>query len=96
MGNRRADDHKYHRLIFAHGLFAAIAVLLLMPAALVCARFFLHGPQPRMAMWGHIGFQIGAIVCLTITFVCGYFAVGKAQWGTNPHHVSMPGTCIFS
>lgn len=37
-------------------------------------------------MAGHIGFQITSVLCLTITFVTGYFAVGEQNWGKNPHH----------
>ena len=40
-----------------------------------------------MAMGGHIGFQIASVICLTITFISGYFAVDKGSWGKNPHHV---------
>lgn len=60
---------------------------------MICARFFYHGRNPRIAMYGHIGLNVASILCLTVTFVVGYFAVGKANWGTNPHHVSIP--CIF-
>lgn len=38
-------------------------------------------------MGGHIGFQIASVICLTITFISGYFAVDKGSWGKNPHHV---------
>lgn len=40
-------------------------------------------------MYGHIGLNIAGILSLTVTFVAGYFAVGKSNWGTNPHHVSI-------
>lgn len=85
-GNRHAGDPKYYRLILAHALFGAFAFLIFTPAALVCARFLTGGPKPRLAMWGHIGFQIASVICLTITFVTGYFAVGSENWGKNPHH----------
>jgi hypothetical protein len=46
-----------------------------------------HGPRPRLAMWGHIGFQITSVFCLTVAFIVGYYAVGRDNWGKNPHHV---------
>jgi hypothetical protein len=87
-GNRHAGESKYYRLILIHGLFAALAFLVFTPAAIICSRFLILGPKPRLAMFGHIGFQITSLFCLTITFISGYFAVGKANWGSNPHHVS--------
>lgn len=86
-GNRHGGEPQYYRLILVHALFAAFAFLVFTPAALICARFFVHGPRPRLAMAGHIGFQIASLVCLTITFVAGYFAVGSENWGKNPHHI---------
>lgn len=91
MGVRHAGEHNYYHLILVHALFAAFAFLIFVPAALVCARFLLHGPNPRLAMWGHIGFQVATVICLTVTFVTGYFAVGSENWGKNPHHVSGSG-----
>ncbi|TGZ79136.1 hypothetical protein EX30DRAFT_117577 [Ascodesmis nigricans] len=85
-GNRHGGDPKYYRLILVHALFGAFAFLIFTPAALVCARFLTGGPRPRLAMAGHIGFQITSVLCLTITFVTGYFAVGEQNWGKNPHH----------
>jgi hypothetical protein len=84
-----AGDKKYGKLIAVHGAFAALAFLLFIPSAFICARFFYHGRNPRMAMHGHIGLNVASILCLTITFVAGYVAVGQKNWGTNPHHVSL-------
>lgn len=38
-------------------------------------------------MYGHIGLNIASVICLTITFVAGFVAVGESNWGSNPHHV---------
>lgn len=40
-------------------------------------------------MYGHIGSNTASIICLTITFAAGFSAVGRENWGTNPHHVSL-------
>ncbi|RPA94959.1 hypothetical protein L873DRAFT_1830062 [Choiromyces venosus 120613-1] len=98
MGARYAGDTRYHRLIIVHGIFAAFAVLIMIPAALICARFLHHGRNPRAAMWGHIGLNTAALLSLTITFVSGYVAVGQNAWGSNPHHligVTLYGAVIF-
>ncbi|KAA8896033.1 hypothetical protein FN846DRAFT_784163 [Sphaerosporella brunnea] len=86
-GNRHAGDPNYYRMILIHGLFATFAFLIFTPAAIICARFLIHGPNPRLAMGGHIGFQIASVICLTIAFLSGYFAIDKGSWGKNPHHV---------
>jgi len=98
MGARHAGDTRYYRLIVAHGIFAALAILIMIPAAIICARFLYHGRNPRVAMWGHIGLNTAAMLSLTITFVSGYAAVGQDAWGSNPHHligVSLYGAVIF-
>jgi len=88
-GARHAGDPNYYRLILLHALFGAFAFLVFTPAAIICARFLIHGPRPRLAMFGHIGFQIASVICLTITFITGYFAVDRGSWGKNPHHVRL-------
>ncbi|PUU77914.1 hypothetical protein B9Z19DRAFT_1065493 [Tuber borchii] len=98
MGARHAGDTRYYRLIVVHGIFAAFAILIMIPAAIICARFLYHGRNPRVAMWGHIGLNTAALLSLTITFVSGYAAVGQEAWGSNPHHligVSLYGAVIF-
>jgi hypothetical protein len=70
-----------------HGFFAALAFLVLIPSAIICARFLFHGRNPRAAMWGHIGLNFAAAVSLTVTFVAGYLAVGQKKFGSNPHHL---------
>lgn len=87
MGARHRGDTRYYRLIVVHGFFAALSILVLIPSAIIFARFFLHGRNPRAAMWGHIGLNFAAMVSLTIAFVAGYFAVGRKDWGWNPHHL---------
>ncbi|KAF8536896.1 hypothetical protein BDD12DRAFT_888827 [Trichophaea hybrida] len=86
-GARHANNPNYYRLILLHALFGAFAFLVFTPAAIICARFLIHGPRPRLAMFGHIGFQIASVGCLTITFITGYFAIDKGTWGKNPHHI---------
>lgn len=41
-------------------------------------------------MYGHIGLNIASVLCLTVTFIAGFVAVGRDNWGSNPHHVSLP------
>ncbi|KAG0634293.1 hypothetical protein HOY80DRAFT_537001 [Tuber brumale] len=98
MGARHVGDTRYLRLIVVHGIFAALAILIMIPAAIICARFLYHGRNPRAAMWGHIGLNTAALLSLTITFVSGYVAVGQNAWGSNPHHligVTLYGAVIF-
>ncbi|PWW75019.1 hypothetical protein C7212DRAFT_358595 [Tuber magnatum] len=97
-GARHAGDTRYYRLIVVHGIFAALAILIMIPAAIICARFLYRGRNPRAAMWGHISLNTAALLSLTITFVSGYAAVGQNTWGSNPHHligVALYGAVIF-
>ncbi|KAH0606970.1 uncharacterized protein H6S33_002958 [Morchella sextelata] len=86
-GARNAGNSTYYRLIVVHAVFACLAFLLFIPAAIVCTRYLIHGRNPRTAMYGHIGSNTASIICLTITFAAGFSAVGRENWGTNPHHI---------
>ncbi|KAI5298375.1 hypothetical protein KEM56_004111, partial [Ascosphaera pollenicola] len=83
MGNRFKDDNYYKHLIVAHGIFAVIVFLFLIPTAILIARFHTRG---YWATRIHIGLQILSLFCLTIVFVLGWFAVGNERKLTNPHH----------
>ncbi|KAL7274245.1 hypothetical protein RUND412_002858 [Rhizina undulata] len=87
MGARHAGDRRYHVLIVVHAVFAALACLLFIPIAIFCARFFMAGPKHQRAVYGHVGLHIASIIALTIAFITGWFAVGAADWGKNPHHL---------
>ena len=84
MGNRFRSLQEYHVLIKGHGVLAAITFLVLVPAAVMIARFY--RPNPRMALRMHIWMQILTLFLVTIIFVLGWFAVGPQRSLTNPHH----------
>ena len=84
MGNRFRELPGYHSLIRAHGIIAAITFLLVIPAAIMTARF--HGRNPRMALKYHIWLQILTVLLATALFILGWLAVGPARKLTNPHH----------
>lgn len=83
MGNRFKGDHYYKHLIVAHGIFAAIVFLFLIPMAIIVARFHSNG---YWAVRIHAGLQIMSLFALTIVFVLGWYAVGNERKLTNPHH----------
>ncbi|KAI5295942.1 hypothetical protein KEM52_006355 [Ascosphaera acerosa] len=84
MGNRFRGDHYYKHLIVAHGIFAAITFLILMPAGIFTARFFHRDPYWSRRI--HVGLQLLCLFTLTTVFVLGWYAVGNKRKLTNPHH----------
>ena len=84
MGNRFREEPEYHNLIRAHGVVAAITFLLIVPSAIMIARFY--GRNPRLALRYHIWLQILTLLLTTVIFILGWIAVGPARSLTNPHH----------
>lgn len=84
MGNRFAGLDQYHSLIRGHGIVAAITFLLVVPAAILTARFYRR--RPLWALRFHIMLQIITVFLTTVVFVLGWFAVGPNRSLTNPHH----------
>ena len=84
MGNRFRDLLGYHNLIRAHGIIAAITFLLIVPSAIMIARF--RTSTPRMSLKYHIWLQILTVLLATVVFILGWFAVGPSRKLTNPHH----------
>ncbi|KAI9870095.1 MAG: hypothetical protein M1830_004697 [Pleopsidium flavum] len=84
MGNRFRDLTQYHLLIRGHGIVAALTFLLIVPSAIMIARFY--GRSPRWALRLHIWLQILTVALTTVVFVLGWFAVGPERSLTNPHH----------
>jgi len=84
MGNRFREQPRYHDLIRAHGIIAAITFLGIVPAAIFILRFY--GRNPRWALRFHIWLQILTVLLTTAVFVLGWFAVGPGRSLTNPHH----------
>ncbi|GAB7343912.1 hypothetical protein MBLNU457_1867t1 [Dothideomycetes sp. NU457] len=84
MGNRFRDLPEYHTLIKGHGILAAITFLLVIPAAIVIARFYYS--RPRLALKLHIGLNILTVFLATVVLILGWFAVGPERSMTNPHH----------
>ncbi|KAI1637624.1 hypothetical protein F4809DRAFT_309663 [Biscogniauxia mediterranea] len=84
MGNRFSTLAQYHSLITAHGIFAAITFLFIVPAAVMIVRFY-RGREGA-AVRTHIYLQILTVGFSTVVFVLGYFAVGPNRSLTNPHH----------
>ena len=84
MSNRFASLGQYHRLILGHGIIAAIVFLLVVPSAIVIARFYYR--NPRLALRLHIWLQILTVGLLTVVFILGFNAVGPERSLTNPHH----------
>jgi ABC-type uncharacterized transport system permease subunit len=71
-------------MIKGHGILAALTFLLIVPAAILTARFYHR--NPRMALRFHIWLQIMTVLLSTALFVLGFQAVGTARSLTNPHH----------
>lgn len=83
MGNRFRDP-AYRSMIKGHGILAALTFLLIIPGAILTARFYHR--NPRMALRLHIWLQIMTVFLSTALFVLGFQAVGTARALTNPHH----------
>ncbi|PHH80227.1 hypothetical protein CDD80_2428 [Ophiocordyceps camponoti-rufipedis] len=84
MGNRFASLAQYHRIVLAHAILAALVFLLIVPAAIMTARFYTQ--RPGYAVVFHAQMQILAGLMLLAVFILGYFAVGPSRSLTNPHH----------
>jgi hypothetical protein len=84
MGNRFRDMPGYTDLIVAHAVVAAITFLVVVPAAILTAKFYMRSGV--MALRIHIWLQIITVGMVTIAFVMGWMAVGSARSLTNPHH----------
>ena len=84
MGNRFLMLDQYHTLIRGHGVVAALTFLLIVPSAIMIARFY--NRSPKWALRLHIWLQIMTVGLTTVVFVLGYFAVGPERSWTNPHH----------
>lgn len=84
MGNRFSTIPQYHSLVTGHGVLAAITFLLIVPVAVMVARFY-RGP-PGYAVKYHAYLQVLAVGLTTVLFILGFFAVGPYRALTNPHH----------
>lgn len=84
MGNRFADLPQYHSLIRGHGVIAGITFVVIVPSAILIARFYRR--RPVWALRFHIWLQIITVALTTVVFVLGWFAVGQNRSLTNPHH----------
>lgn len=84
MGNRFRDMPGYKSTIRGHGIVAAIVFLLVVPAAIMIAKFF--DRNPRLALRLHIWLQVITVFLVTAAFALGWLAVGPARSLTNPHH----------
>ncbi|KAI9788302.1 MAG: hypothetical protein M1816_006988 [Peltula sp. TS41687] len=84
MGNRFAGLPQYHNLIRGHGTVAAITFLVIVPSAILIARFYQR--RPAWALRLHIWLQIITVALTTVVFILGWFAVGPNRSLTNPHH----------
>lgn len=74
----------YRERILGHGILAAITFLLIVPLAIILARFYHR--NPRLALRLHIWLQIMTVLLSTAIFVLGFQAVGIRRSLTNPHH----------
>ncbi|KAF2275805.1 uncharacterized protein EI97DRAFT_450633 [Westerdykella ornata] len=84
MGNRFRGLSGYRSMIMGHGILAGITFLLIVPAAILLARFYHR--NPRMALRYHIWLQILTVLLSTALFVLGFQAVGSERSLSNPHH----------
>lgn len=84
MGNRFAGLAQYHAIVRAHGILGALVFLVIVPAAILTARFYRR--RPGWALRLHIWLQILTVLLTTVVFVLGWFAVGPRRSLSNPHH----------
>jgi hypothetical protein len=84
MGNRFSTMPGYKSLIKGHAIVAVITFLLIVPTAIMTARFY--GRNPGFALRFHIYLQILTILLSTVVFILGFQAVGPSRSLTNPHH----------
>ena len=84
MGNRFAGLAQYHTLVRAHGILGALVFVIVVPAAILTARFYRR--RPGWALRLHIWLQILTVLLTTVVFVLGWFAVGPRRSLSNPHH----------
>ncbi|KAI2626695.1 hypothetical protein GGR54DRAFT_591942 [Hypoxylon sp. NC1633] len=82
MGNRFSTIEQYHQLVTGHGILAVITFLVIVPAAVMYARFRPYGHPIRL----HAYLQVLAVGLCTVVFILGWFAVGPNRSLTNPHH----------
>ena len=84
MGNRFSEVPEYHSVIRGHGIVAAITFLVIVPTAIMVARF-----QDRRPVWAiqvHIWLQIITVLLSTVIVILGFIAVGPLRALSNPHH----------
>ncbi|KAL2131240.1 hypothetical protein VTI74DRAFT_5391 [Chaetomium olivicolor] len=88
MGNRFASQPGYKRLIYAHGALATVSFLVLVPAAVMVARFSSSRPYHHRtpALRLHVSLHLVAAALATAAFILGWMAVGSQRSLTNPHH----------
>jgi hypothetical protein len=84
MGNRFSTMAGYKSIVKAHAIIAVITFLLIVPAAIMTARFY--GRSPGWALRSHIYLQILTLLLSTVLFILGWMAVGPERSLTNPHH----------
>jgi hypothetical protein len=84
MGNRFRNMLNYKTYVTAHAVLAGLTFLLVVPAAILMARFYHR--NPRTALKFHIGLQVLTVLLSTAAFILGFQAVGPERSLTNPHH----------
>jgi hypothetical protein len=84
MGNRFSTLTQYHSIVKAHGVLGSLVFLLLVPAAVMFARFYTR--SPGWAVRYHAQIQIFGGLLLLAAFILGFFAVGPERNLSNPHH----------
>ena len=89
LGNRFRELPRYHSLIRAHGVIAAITFLFIVPASILVSRFY----RRRNAVRIHIWLNILTVLLVIVIFTLGNVAVGPSRALSNPHHGI--GTAIF-
>jgi len=86
-GERFRQDAYYKRLIVAHAVFAVLTFLVVIPLAVISARYTKH-LQSKGWWWKNHAILNGiAVVFVTIVFTLGYYAVGtQGNTFDNVHH----------